>query len=397
MILKRTSISPLITYLLLFTVIVNVSLVPVLIPIPSTVFQILLYGSLVVIIIFFTKKVQINLRMLLVIVAAFISLILSDADAKYDTTNRFLTWLLVVSTIGPLFYSKFLIQFRNKLLETFIYIFMIIGFVSIIYFALGLPHLGRGHFTGIMSHSMILGPISAIGGLYAFYRFMKESRRKIKLLFFILFICNFMSVFLAASRTAFVGMMVGLFFYLTFNKFRFRKIIILILMIVSIGFVSSLETLQHTLKNSDTLLSRKVENTREGLWNDRINEFKKYPLFGVGFASQDDTLLDWKRKSKTGQIEPGSTYLMVLSMTGIVGAFTMIILLIKPLLSKNFWKVFIYDESYKGAIFLFFYVHFIAEGYIFASGSTLGFIFWLLLGATYPYNGIKYRKELSKS
>lgn len=388
MTIKYNSVSNFITFLLLVTVIGNASLIPM----PSIIFQLLLYGTLVLVVTLFSKNFNLNLRMLFVIVAAIVSLILSNADARYDTTNRFLTWLLLISAIGPLFYSPSLIKFRNKLFDVFMITFMIIGGLCFIYYVLGLPHLGRGHFTGIMKHSMILAPVASMGGLYAFYRFMKEPKGKIKLLFLTLFIVNTIDVILAASRAAFVGMMAGVLVYFVLNKFRFRKIILVFLIMFTIGVVIKIETIQQDSSSQDSLFSRNMDNTREGLWADRIQEFKHYPYFGVGFATQEDSLLKNKKGSETGVIEPGSTYLMILSMTGLFGAFTMIVLLIKPLLSKSFWRRIVLEESYKAAIFVFFFIHFIAEGYLFSSGSIMAFIFWLLLGATYPYVGINYSK-----
>ena len=145
-----------------------------------------------------------------------------------------------------------------------------------------------------------------------------------------------------------------------------------------------------------TILSRGTVNTRETLWNDRIREFHSSPIFGVGFASQSNLLSETKSGELGGKIEPGSTYLMVLSMTGVIGMMALLFFFLKPLMSLNFWTRVYSIERYKLAAYIFFLVHFVAEGYIFSSGSLLACVFWLLVGATYPYQGIRYSQVLGK-
>jgi len=133
------------------------------------------------------------------------------------------------------------------------------------------------------------------------------------------------------------------------------------------------------------------------LWANRMIEFNSSPYFGVGFATQKDDIITLDNDylevaAATGSIEPGSTYLMILSMTGLFGAFAMFLLMFKAMVSRGFWRRIALQDSYKLATFVFFSVHFIAEGYIFSSGALFACIFWLLLGATYPYAKINYSK-----
>ena len=384
--------------LLMMAEILYASLLPVLFPIPSIFFQILLYGTLLLVLIIFLKKVRIEMRMLLFVIVAAISLILSDADARYNSSARFFTWLLLLLTIGPLFYNSNLIRFRNQLFDTSLFTFMLIGGFSFLYWLAGFPNLGRGHFTGLMNHSMQLAPIASLGGVYAFYQFTIARYLHSKYIFIGLTVLNVLTVLLAASRIAFISLLVGLIILLFFNKFRFRKLIISTVVLITIAMGIDLNTSDVYIpdKTNDgiasKILERGLKNTREELWDNRVQEFKANPFFGVGFATQDDKLSNVKIDDK-GHIEPGSTYLMVLSMTGVVGAFAMCFFFLKPILSRNFWKRIASVERYKLASYGFFSIHFIAEGYIFSSGSLMAFIFWLLVGATYPYAGYHYNQS----
>jgi len=277
--------------------------------------------------------------------------------------------------------------------------FMLIGGISFIYWIVGLPNIGRGHFAGLMNQSMMLAPIASMGGLYAFYRFIEEPKGRKKMIFLTFFIFSAFDVILAASRTALIAFSLSFSIFLFFNKFKFRGVVLLGLIVGTIFLASGMDDeMSNTQENSilSDMLSRGTKNTREALWEDRINEFKSSPIFGVGFASQSNVLSDKIDEKMGGRIEPGSTYLMVASMTGLLGASILLFFFFRMIMSRDFWYRVAIKERYKLATFIFFAIHFIAEGYIYSSGSLLAATFWLLVGATYPYRGMNYSTMLDR-
>ena len=75
-------------------------------------------------------------------------------------------------------------------------------------------------------------------------------------------------------------------------------------------------------------------------------------------------------------------------MTGILGFFSFIFLIYSILMklkkkSSNFSSM---DSSLYMSLIIFFLVSFASEGYVFASGSMLAMVFWLVLGSVYDYN-----------
>ncbi len=400
--IKYNKISKKIILLLLISEIFPLTILPIFIPIPSILLQMFLYGTLFLTMIMISGGVKIEWRMFVFFIFAGVSLILSDADARYGAPARFSTWILLISSVGPFLYNSKLIRFRSKLFENTLYIFMLIGSISFFYWLMGLPHLGRGHFTGITAHSMLLAPVASLGGIYAFYRFLSARVWKSKYIFFSLFIFNAISVLLAASRSAFAGFMIAFLLLLFFAKFKYKKVIMIVITLFAFAMTMSINETDEYVSNGNShdiiaeMEKRGLANTREFLWRDRILEFKAHPIFGVGFASLDDKLLVGKKGGKGGNIEPGSTYLMILSMTGIAGTLAMIFFLSKPFLSRKFWKRMTAMEQYKLSSFAFFSVHFLSEGYLFASGSLMAFVFWTLVGATYPYADINYSNLWNK-
>jgi len=382
--------------LLLFSEIYPLTILPLFISLPSIVWQLSLYFTLIMIIMISFKDFRIEWRLLLFIIFAIISLILSETDVRYGGPERLISWIILISAVGPLLYNAKLIDLRIKLFNITLYVFMLIGSLSFLYWIFALPNLGRGHFTGIMMHSMLLAPIASLGALYALYNFFSSKIYIIKYIFLLFFITNFISVLLAASRSALAALFVSIVVLLFLKKFKYKKIIMVITLPLFIVYylLNINSTNLYNKKGNNEIINsiqdRGLTNTREFLWNDRIKEFKANPIFGVGFASQDDKLISASKGSKEGKIEPGSTYLMILSMTGLFGAISMLYFFLKAFMNKLFWMRLTSVSQYKIASFTFFFIHFLGEGYLFASGSLMAFVFWTLLGSTYAYSGIDY-------
>ncbi len=387
------------TYLLVAAEIINNSIFPMIFHIPTVVFQISIYGSMLLVTLFFLKGIYIEWRFFLFVVVVALSLVVNDVDGKFNAPFRLGSLILLVSALGPLIVNRYLLQFRDNLLEMFFKLFMLIGGISFVYWIVGLPNIGRGHFAGLMNQSMMLAPVASLGGLYAFYRFIEEPKGRKKMIFLAFFIFSALSVVLAASRTALIAFSLGFSIFLFFNQFKFRGVVLFGLIVGTIFLASGMDDEMDGSQEDNVLsemLSRGTKNTRETLWQDRINEFKSSPIFGVGFASQSDILTDKSGEDMGGRIEPGSTYLMVLSMTGMLGASILLFFFFRMAINKDFWYRVAILERYKLAAFIFFAVHFIAEGYIYSSGSLLAATFWLLVGATYPYRGMDYSTILDK-
>ena len=140
-------------------------------------------------------------------------------------------------------------------------------------------------------------------------------------------------------------------------------------------------------------LSHKGTNdTRGELWEYRIAEFRSSPVLGIGFQQQR-----LYREDSNGEfIEPGSGYLAIVAMTGTVGAIGFIGLLLRISLSLYTRNSSIPDR-YKDLLrgwTAFFAFHLVIEGYIFACGSLLCFLFWLTIGCSISLHHLGRRKQL---
>ncbi len=358
------------------------------VPLPNAFVQVTYYTLMVMVIFLFGLPGKLELSLLCVVFAAALSLLMNEVAEKYNAPVRLSLFIMLILSVGPLLYNATLVRFRKLLYEKLMLTFMWVGGVSFLCLLGLLPTYGMGHFSGLLLHSMLLAPVASFGGLYAFSKFISAEKRQ-KKLFFCLFGLNTVCVIFASSRSALLAYVFGFIIYLLFSHFPWRKTLIVVLGVFALFLAISSDNQTQPDSEGDTVFSRDMEqNTREDLWHDRIAEFNSSPLVGVGFAVQSDTINDQASESDEGRVEPGSTYLMVLSMTGSVGGLAFLVFLIKPLLNQKFWKQVIYSQPDKMAVLTFFMVHFIAEGYIFAAGSLLAFTFWSLMGAIYPYKGL---------
>ena len=190
---------------------------------------------------------------------------------------------------------------------------------------------------------------------------------------------------LAASRVGLgAGLVGGVVLLYRYYKGRVHKFWGILIFLISISFAAlpllsdftdSLERKQRTNEAmGGTLYSREIKI------NARVSEFLSSPVFGVGFNVIDPSL-DFVDYSN-GQIEPGSSWLEILSMTGIVGFIVFGIITIKTFI--RVWKIqnTALSASLSG-FFVFFLIHMLAEGWIYASHNLMTILFWLLVSVIY--------------
>ena len=257
-----------------------------------------------------------------------------------------------MGSVGPMLSSKILLEIRLKILKYFLNGFMVITVISFFYYVLGLPNIGRGNFAGLMNQSMVLGPVAALSGINAFYHYLINKKLKKKVYYISLSLLSVLIVVLAASRLAFAGYIAGMIF-LFVRPFKFRIIYTIIILSMGVVVYSRLEEGTEKVEKSidKGLVEKGTNNSREVLWSDRINEFKSSPIFGVGFSAQNDYITENDGGGMGGRIEPGSGYLMILSMTGIFGLALFLWYFYFLFNSRRFWTEIFNDETYKLSIF----------------------------------------------
>lgn len=314
----------------------------------------------------------------------------SDPDPILRPWERCFLFLVMYICFSSLIQSHRARSFRFTLWNYMLILCSVLGVASFFCFFLGInlfenrfeegeyfdAELG-GHFSGLTTHSMVLGPVAALGGLYFFYL---AYVKKINVCWLFCGCCLGSCMF-ASSRAAFMGIIGGLISIIYYHSQGASKTIRRLFIITILGAISFplwAFALGGLIEKQESHSQIGVFDSRSGKVEDRIDEFLKSPIYGWGISCVDTSYSD-RFLAQTGNVEPGSSWLAILSMTGIVGFI---------LVLRVFKRAFNYcrrarDNSLYMGIFIFFCIHMMAEGYIFAGGNTLSVMLWLTVACCY--------------
>jgi O-antigen ligase len=182
------------------------------------------------------------------------------------------------------------------------------------------------------------------------------------------------------SRAA--GALVALIFLFQQYKFLFAATLLpTVLLAMSSGSGDALLNDDSLLGEMTQMLRNKgITNTRAALWDARIEDYKAYSVFGIGIGMGAGAGIGVHE----GQIsiEPGSSYLAILSMTGTTGTVAFFLLAVS--LGRHFMRTMnSIPQTTKIellSLLTLLSVHALAEGWILAVGSLFCMIYWLVLG-----------------
>lgn len=348
---------------------------------------------------------RLNLWMATFYAACALSIIISNPPAVFRSWERLGLFVLVTGALFPLFSSRKADEVRFKILLLTLWICTLTGVASFFCYLAGINYATQitledmyemvGLFGGLTRHSMMLGPMAAIGCIWLVYCTfgLKKRSRMIKIVTWSALVCCFLALLLSASRAAVLAAVAGIvvmLFLKTGRRYGYTvKILAGVVVLAAITFPL-------WSNYSGMLVEKQTRNEAEGSmmssrtkkWDSRIAEFEEHPLFGYGFDAVDWSKEDEIYVNDQGIVEPGTTWLAVFSMTGLVGAIPFYILVLG--IAWRLWKYEKKTTTPFAALLLgllvMSVVHQYAEGYALSAGSYFAFYFWLLLGvcAVYP-------------
>lgn len=317
----------------------------------------------------------------------FVNILWNDPKPIFHPWERCAYFLLSLLAISSFAQSEYLRNFRKSILKVSLSICVLLSVLSFFCWFIGVNYMQRefvdlnkaGHFAGLFNHSMTLGPVAGISSVYLFYKSCKLNNY----IYMLLSLFCVGAMLFSACRTAIVCTVIGIFVMIvTINIPRSQKI--KIFSVVSIflmltfpiwkGYTELVISKQETNVSSGSMFM-----SRDNKWNARISEFSSNPILGIGFSSIDTQKDSMK---KEGVVEPGSSWLAILSMTGIIGfiiIFSIIFNSVKICREKS------KECSIYLSLIFFFCAFMITEGCVFAAGFYLGNILWLVLGCSFDY------------
>ena len=193
-----------------------------------------------------------------------------------------------------------------------------------------------------------------------------------------------------------LGLTIGVLTHVAHRREGFLVVAMAALALIGVSYIQSSRTSGRVGTDLSggiysELTTKGTNDTRGHLWSARIEEFASSPAIGVGFQQQRIYRKDTEEKF----LEPGSSYLAVLSMTGTFGAIGFA-WLAATVFTSLFTRTSAIPGEYKDLLrgwTAFFAVHLVIEGYIFACGSLLCFLFWLTVGCTTSLHQMGRRKR----
>lgn len=300
---------------------------------------------------------------------------LSQAEQFNNSALRFAGLAALIMGVGPLVVNPATVALRAAAWHFVVQGLPWVSGIFVVWYALRLPNFGAGFFSGFMNQCMLAGPLAGMGGAIALARAFDSRSWKWGLLASL----SIIPALASGSRVATLATAVTYCFIIIRRKPALGVLGGLFLAGAIVAFITQPETSADSSSMTGALVSKGTVNTRAELWASRINEFKSSPLFGIGVAMGTGGGTSEEAGGNI-RVEPGSSYLAILAMTGSFGTLAFCVAL--GLLLANFvrLKATGVDLQIISAMGVFLAVHGVAEGWVLAFGSPLAFLFWLWLG-----------------
>lgn len=332
-----------------------------------------------------STKLKYDIRYVLLILIIIFSFLANNIPTVFNSEIKFLGFLIVLLFSSNLINNRYLNFNKIEFLDQVNKVFSLFTFICFLGLLFGFfPKINlqetAGGFSGLFNSSMFLAPMCAMVIIYNFY--LSPITKKNKILKFIVIITNFYILFLTGSRATLLALILALLFFIfklySHNFLRWIKKywyvgIMVIILLFNLNKVDFLNVFINKFETEERL----GFNSRQTLWDNRLSEFESNPIFGIGFNSVNLDISKYEFKEDSNSIEPGSSWLFLLSTLGILGVIIYIAILsdfIKKVLKKNSLY-----ENYILSILFFLIIHMIFEGYIFAVGNIFVYIFYLAL------------------
>lgn len=298
----------------------------------------------------------------------------------------------VLLVISPIIQNDNFRKLRNSSFLYMCFFSLLISLVSFIFYFLGINFFNGdeerladylnhgGWFAGLTRHSMLLGPVSGIASVSMFALFLKTK----KYIYIVFFLLCLSSVLFSASRGALYSVIVAIVVMVIqasksisvfFKRFAFLFTLSFFLFFAFSDTLLSGIMHKYEVRDVD---QEGVFASRQVRMEHRVDEFLANPFVGIGFSSLD---LKYEGEySDTGVVEPGSSWLAILSMTGLFGFFFVFLIFFKSF--KYTYNENSLESTAKIGVLSMFVIHMLIEGYFYAAGSPLFFMVWLTLGAS---------------
>lgn len=337
---------------------------------------------------------------LLFLLVSVISILANSIPASFNPWLRLLTFTVVWAVSGPLLAGETLDKSKITMFWTLRWSITLVAILSFLGKIIGVgTYHGHGYYCGLTVHSITMGLIAANSMVFVCYLYLTEFfSKKYKKWCLVAILFSITILFAAASRSAFLAGCGGaLFMFFLLSKKNFFIIIRLMVILVVLLFASFPlweKSFMHIKEKNGGITSLDI-SSREGHWKNMLYLFEKNPVIGIGFSylSSNHTSssiyqsYNGQIESGNGQIEPGNSWLVVLTMTGILGGFCIAYIMFVTFRHlKRQSKLYQKRTAFLSGLLFCEILHMCGEGYILAAGGFGFFNFWCLIGTIWAYS-----------
>lgn len=362
------------------------------------------YGALVgifAILVVLERKKYVYPNCLLILLIAILSTIVNYPSTPeiFRPFSRMVMLTIVMVACAPIYNSHRIYKLRHKFFGGISFGLCAVGVISALLATRGWGFWESGNFlVGLSDYPNNLGYSLAIAVMFL-CSYIKGASIYIKILFLFLIGLCIWAIPLTGTRTAFFSLPIFLLVYIFLISKNTKEIIKTVSMVIAILFVFlsnvKLDTSIIESKNNSQNLS---DNSRTSLYEARIREFKEHPILGIGTFVVD---MRWAPVTKNGNTEAGNTFLMFLSMNGIIGFINLLIFyisivipFIKYILKKRKLGTITSFEIYLTSIVLYNFINMMQWGILLNSGLYATALNWLSLALIYqPHRYLKNTSE----
>ena len=329
-----------------------------------------------------------------------LSLIVNPIPSTSLAESRLLFFVMMLGLLSPLIENDILRIIRVRFWDSLMILLSIAVIASCVWYViLIISGTHSGVFTGLFTHHMLLAPIAAITFINALSRLLHTNLKgkfttiqKITIPFYVLVsLSALLMVIVAGSRAAMLATLFAiilLFWQLRSNPRKLISMIVgLITIVASCWIFTDKLFATATRKFNVAIEHNSLTYSRDELWQARWQEFKDSPIIGIGFAHSTHFSPTWDREKTIGAdvSEPGSSWLSILSNTGILGLAIFVWFnlrqVVRMIKKKKDSKTMLFFS-----LWLLLIVHGFFEGWALYAGSLTFFFYWIIMSQIHNYN-----------
>ena len=331
-----------------------------------------------------------------IFIVALMSIVINygDIESVFRPIERIITLLIVMVAFSPIINSFPIYLFRKTM---FIYFSVGLFFVAIASAILAFSGFGyvKGSLLGLSNWPNSLGYALGISTITMLVCLNKEKYWISLICLLVIGLCVF-TIPKTGTRTSLYSLPIILILYTSLNSKSLTSLIRnLILMLAAVAcFLVFVKLDMSRIELKNEIARESGQNSREQLFETRIKEFKTSPIIGIGTFG---CLSLFHKVNDNGNVEAGNSFLMFLSMNGIIGFIVFTYFYIRTILrfiiymwkKQKLWEKTKYKlssfEQYLCLVLTFNFIYMLQAGALLNPGFYITGFNWLSLSMAYMY------------